>query len=171
MTNLPGRHRTKIKKTRTKLPHKLLYDLFSYLQIELWLLGRMQYFVWANSTETHISAVIYGSLDELFNVLNLIWFYIFMIPQVWILKCSLWLSTVFWPFQMRFRAFNIGLIYCYIPILPYIGTFWYHFVAYHAHCGTMARPPKTEMVREETFSTCSTQSQKSFKDKDCLIQK
>ena len=31
----------------------------------------MQYFVRANRTETHISVVIYGSLDELFKV-NLI---------------------------------------------------------------------------------------------------
>ena len=143
---------------------------FAVLSDKLWLLGRMLYFVRANGTETHISAVIYGSLDELFNVLNLIWFYIFMIPQVWILKCSLWLSTVLHSFQMRFRAFNSGLIYCYIPILPYIGTFCYHFVAYHAHCGTMIRPSKTDTVREKTFLNVF-HSESSDKDKDCMIQK
>ena len=121
-------------------------------------------------TDSYFCGYLWFSRWIVFNVLNLIWFYIFMIPQVWILKCSLWLSTVLHSFQMRFRAFNSGLIYCYIPILPYIGTFCYHFVAYHAHCGTMVRPSKTETVRKETFLNVF-HSESSDKDKDCMIQK
>ena len=109
------------KQTHGKTSIKCSTLLSSYLVLSdnLWLPGRMQYFVRANGIQTHISAVIYGSLDELLNVLNLIWFYIFMIPQVWILKCSLWLTTVLQPFQMQFRAFNSSLIHCYIPIIHF----------------------------------------------------
>ena len=103
----------------TSIKCSKLRSSYLVLSDNLWLPGRMQYWVRANGKQTHISAVIYGSLDELLNVLNLIWFYIFMIPQVWILKCSLWLTTVLQPFQIHFRAFNSSLIHCYIPIIHF----------------------------------------------------
>ena len=155
------------KNLHQMLPCSALLTSYHILSDNLWLPGKMQYFVRANGIQTHISAVIYGSLDELLNVLNLIWFYIFMIPQVWILKCSLWLTAILQSFKctleplilasftVTYRSY-ISPPFCRIPCSQ-----WYQNLP-------TKKPKRTIRNCANTFSTCSTPN---HKDKDCLIRK